>query len=409
MPCVARSPRAQELFIYFPLSPSVSEQVRNFSHSTMFNSLTKIFTSGPSAGQLHSAAIDAQLAADSTNVRNTARILVLGPAGSGKSALLRLLGSGTVSAPSLYASAQQHPSRDVQDVVGNSVVGDGGGGDEDSYSTVSSVTLAASGDYEAGQQEAEESTKGDNGFSTRRAANPINEVMLPAYGGLYLHFAEAPGTLSRKVMHQFEFGTTNTIVYSIDLSSYADTTPDPRPASLPPPQLAPAPTSQLQASLDTLKGLLNSMLIYQTHPLVIVLFTNADRLATKLRATPFRYVFPAFEGEETVRGVAEYVLTLLKQLNVGDDAYKTRIRWVYPAVLNLAEEDKAKRATTRAGLVAFLTDVVLMANLRVVSCFCTSGSALQDFEDEKRVNKEVLEEVGRGAWDGTVLTGWELR
>lgn len=355
------------------------------SCNTMFNAITNIFGRGPgsrSSSLQRSAAIDAQIVTDRSALRSTLHVLVLGPAGGGKSSLLRLL-----------AGAQSAPPP-VQDV------GDG----EDFRSTVSSLTLTPSGDDEADGQQVEGEAKGDDNVPSRGVGSPINEIMVHDRNGLHLHISEVPSTISRKVMHQFYHGTKNAIVYPVDLSSYADAAPDMPPASLTScPATTPAPTCQLQASLDALGGHLRSELWYRTHPLVIVLLTNPDRLAKKLQVTPFGGVFPEFNGEETVGGVAEYVLRLCKQMNVNDEL-GTRIHRVYPAVLNLAEEDEVKRAVTRAGVIAFVTEIMLIANLVIISCFGSSS-----IPDEKEtISDAILEEVRQGAWDGTVLRGWEL-
>ncbi|KAH7116661.1 hypothetical protein B0J13DRAFT_630294 [Dactylonectria estremocensis] len=241
----------------------------------MFGALTRTFTHNTDAGRRHSAAIDAQLAVDRQAARNIAHILVLGPAGGGKSALLRLLA----------------PGGDVPDVTGESVPGDGRGVEEDGRSTVSSVTLTPSEGYVAGQQNAEEKQKGKDEVLNRRAADSFNEVLLEGSSALRLLLAEVPSTLSRKVMHQFE-GSAPAIVYPLDLSSYADTAPAPPSASLSL-HLAPAPPNQLQASLDLLESLLRNPLFLRM--VVIVLLTKADRLAVKLQVTPFGHFFPAFQ------------------------------------------------------------------------------------------------------------------
>lgn len=338
----------------------------------MFSALTRTFTHSTDAGRRHSAAIDAQLAIDHQAARNTVHVLVLGLAGGGKSALLRLLA----------------PGGDAPDITQESVARDGGGVEEDGRSTVSSVTLTPSGDHVAGQQEAGEKAEGKDDVLNRRAAGSINEVMVEDPRGLRLLFAEVPSTLSRKVMHQFEHGASAVvrIVYPLDLSSYADT------------DTAPASPNQLQASLDFLESLLHNPLFYRME--VVVLFTKADRLAVKLPVTPFRHFFPMFEGDETVRGVAEYVLTLVKQLDIYNPGRKL---CVCPAVLNLDEEDGASRAVMRAGVLLFVTEIILAANLVMVSCF---GSPPPE---EVAIGDVVLDEVAKGAWDGVVLEGWELK
>lgn len=347
----------------------------------MFSALTRTFTRSTDAGRRHSVAIDAQLAIDYQAARNTVHVLVLGLAGGGKSALLRLLA----------------PGGDVPDITQEYVARDGGGVEEDDRSTVSSVTLTPSGDHVAGQQEAGEKAKGKDDVLNRRAAGSINEVMLEDPRGLHLLFAEVPSTLSRKVMHQFEHGASAVvrIVYPLDLSSYADTAPAP---ALTPLSLHLAPPNQLQASLDFLESLLNNPLFYRME--VIVLLTKADQLAVKLPVTPFGHFFPVFEGDETVRGVAEYVLTLVKQLDVYNPGRKL---CVCPAVLNLAEEDGASRAAMRAGVLAFVTEIILAANLVMVSCF---GSPPPE---EVAIGDVVLDEVAKGAWEGVVLEGWQLK
>jgi hypothetical protein len=353
----------------------------------MFNAITDIFGRGPgpskSSSLQRSAAIDAQIVADRSALRSTLHVLVLGPAGGGKSSLLRLL-----------AGAQSAPPP-VQDI------GDG----EDFRSTVSSLTLTPSGDDEADGQQVEREAKGDDNLPARGVGSPINEIMVQDRNGrLHLHISEVPSTISRKVMHQFHHGTKNAIVYPVDLSSYTDAAPDTPPASLTScPATTPAPTCQLQASLDALGGYLRSELWYRTYPLVIVLLTNPDRLAEKLQVTPFGGVFPEFNGEETLGCVAEYVLRLCKQMNVNNEL-GTRIHCVYPAVLNLAEEDEVKRAVTRAGVLAFVTEIILIANLVIISCFGSSSIS----DDKETISDAILEEVRQGAWDGTVLRGWEL-
>jgi hypothetical protein len=213
-------------------------------------------------------------------------------------------------------------------------------------------------------------------------------------------------------MHQFEHGTC-AIIYPIDLSSYADTIPEPgtaetlkwdhHPAGAAPTNTVPA--NQLQASLDVLESLIRSRLLYwRGSAFITVMFTNADRLAAKLRLFPFKDVFPAFDSEETVQGVAEYVVNLLVYINVRNGDFASSIRYVYPAVLNLAEEDDAKRAMTRAGIISFLTNTILSANLRTISCFGSSSIA----EDKQEMSKVILEEVARGAPDGAILKQWDL-
>lgn len=345
----------------------------------MFGALTRTFTHTTDASRRrHSAAIDAQLAVDQQAKRNTARILVLGLAGGGKSALLRLLA----------------PGEDVPSVSGESVHGDGGGVEEDCRSTISSVTLTPSEDCVTGQQDVEEKEKGKDSVLDRRAAEPINEVLLEGRSTLRLLFVEVPSTLDRKVMHQFE-GSVSAIVYLLDISSYADTVPA-VPSASPSPDLAPTPSNQLQASLDLLESLLQNPLFRPK--VVIVLFTKADRLAEKLQVTPFGDFYPAFEGTETVRGVTEYVLTRVRQLDACSLGAKL---CVCPAVLNLVEEDGTRRAATRAGVLAFVTEMTIAANIMVVSCF---GSSLP--KEEFAIADVVLDEVAKCAWEGVVLEGW---
>lgn len=353
---------------------------RSPSRTTMFGALTRTFTRSTDAGCRHSAAIDAQLAVDHIAKRNTVHILVLGQAGGGKSALLRLL----------------VPDGDVPDVTGESLPRDRGV-DEDGGSAVSPVTLTPSDDYVPGQQDMEGKVKGKSGVLNRRTADSINEVLLEGPSTLRLLFVEVPSTLTRKVMHRLE-DRASAVVYPLDLSSYADKVPAAPWAPLSP-HPEPALPNQLQASLDVLESLVRNPRFRPN--VVIVMLTKADRLAVKLQVTPFRDFFPAFEGEETVRGVGEFVLTQLSQLGSWSPGRKL---CVCPAVLNLVEEDTARRAATRAGVLAFVTNMTLRANLMVVSCL---GSGMP--EEELEIADVVFDKVAKAAWEGVVLEGWVLK
>lgn len=358
----------------------------------MFGALTRMFTSSVDAGRRHSAAIDAQLALDDRAIQKIVHILVLGLTGGGKSALLRLLASG----------------RDVPDVTEESVLGDGGGVEEDSCSRVSSVTLTPGEDYVVGQQEVEEKKRGKDDNLNYHTADSINEVLVEDSSTLRFLFTKVPSTLSRKAILQFE-GRTPAIVYSLDLSSYADTA---SAAPLAPLSLHPAPTlpNQLQASLDHLQSLLHIRENSIIPEVVIVLLTKADQLAVKLQVTPFRDYFPSFEGDETVRNVGEYVLTQVRQLHI--ESYLGRLYpclarlCVYPALLNLAEEDSARRAAIRAGVLVFVIEITLHASrIRYMS---SCGDSHREQEDWA-VTDIALNKVAKSAWEGVVLKGWELK
>lgn len=346
----------------------------------MLSAFTRIFTHkyNTSASHRHSAAIDAQLAIDRRAKRNIAHILVFGPAGSGKSALLRLLA----------------PDENASNITKDSIPGDGGGVEGDYCSTLGSVTLTPSEDDISVQHDVEEKDEGKDDILNRRTTDPINEVLLEGPRTLRVLLTEVPSMLSRKVMHQFE-GYPAAIVYPLDLSSYADRAPT-TPSASSSPDPAPVPPNQLQASLDILDSLLCNPGFRPA--VVIVLLTKADRLATKLQSTPFKNSFSSFEGDETVRGVAEHVLSRVRQLDARSLGRKL---CVCPAVLNLAEEDSAKREAMRAGVFLFVTEMVIAASLVMVYCFGTSPLE----EEELEVADFIVDKLAKGAWEGLVLKG----